>query len=146
MYVGQVVQGLSVAAFCDNMAALQGAVNGASTAVDLCALSHMLAIRTTRLGVQLWIEYVNTISNPAEGGSRVGVDCELARACLVSLRMVMCPFLSASFPLLHADECFHTPVQASLRACIIIIPSGSCMQKELCRISSWARYAVGSAQ
>ena len=102
MYFPNVLKNNSVIAFCDNMAALQSAVNGASSAIDMCALAHLLSVRSSQLAVRLWIEYVQTDSNLADGGSRVGVGCELAKARGIALRYFDCPRLPNEFP--HSFE------------------------------------------
>jgi hypothetical protein len=92
------LKGTSTVAFCDNMAALQGAINGSSSALDLCCLSHMLSLRLSDIEVKLWIEYVQTLSNIADGGSREGSLCKVAAANNIALRDVVCPSLPAGFP------------------------------------------------
>jgi hypothetical protein len=94
----------SVIAFCDNMAALQGAINGSSSAIDLCAFAHMLALRLNTLSVRLYIEYVQTLSNIADGGSRTGITCKDAKACNIVLREIACPSLPNSFPFVSSDD------------------------------------------
>jgi hypothetical protein len=92
------LNGTSTVAFCDNMAALQGAINGSSSALDLCCLSHMLSLRLADIDVTLWIEYVQTLSNIADGGSREGSLCKVSAANNIVLRDVVCPVLPSGFP------------------------------------------------
>ena len=63
------------------MAALQGAANGAPASTVFCSQNHMLAKRTSELDVALWLVYVNTLSNVADGDSREGLTRQVANAC-----------------------------------------------------------------
>ena len=63
----------------------------------------MFAIRANELEIQTWIEYVNTLSNLADGGSRVGAACECAKANGITLRDVECPRLPSDFPFEFKD-------------------------------------------
>ena len=104
IFFAEQLRGSSAIAFCDNMASLQCAINGSSTSIDLCAMAHMLALRLNALSVRLFIEYVQTLSNIADGGSRVGITCKEAEAANIVLREVACPILPKGFPFTNSNE------------------------------------------
>ena len=53
--------------------------------------------------MRLGLEYVNTMSNVAGGGSREGLTCQVAKACGIALRVVPCPALPIDFPSPNSD-------------------------------------------
>ena len=91
----------SVVGYVDNMGVIHTVVNGASTAVDLGSISMALHRRTVHLKCRVWWEYVASASNISDGGSRIGVACEVSRAAGISLREVAFPSLPPLFPLVH---------------------------------------------
>ena len=68
----------SVCAYIDNMGVLHSIVNGTSKSRDKGSLVHCLVLRALEIQVQLWIEHVQSASNVTDGGSRVGITCEVA--------------------------------------------------------------------
>ena len=71
--------------FIDNLAALSGFVKGYSTACDLSTLYLSTSCRGATLRTNIWYEWVPSASNPADGGSRVGLGCPLAHALGIPL-------------------------------------------------------------
>jgi hypothetical protein len=84
--------------FCDNIGMIHTAVNGAGYAPDIRLLAHCISLYTSKFLITPWFEYVNTLSNPTDGGSREGITCETARSLGICLRQVQCPKLHVRFP------------------------------------------------
>ena len=63
-------------------------------------MSHALALRMSALRVAVWFEYVSTLSNISDGGSRIGTACEMAVAMKIALQDAECP----AVPLNLADH------------------------------------------
>ena len=86
-----IVRDQSLIAFIDNMAVVHvlanGTAHGADIANNAAAVHHTLA----NYAATAWWEYVNTKSNIADGGSRVGTSCPDARALGIHLRKIPCP-------------------------------------------------------
>ena len=99
-----VLKSSSAIAFVDNMSVIHIAVNGAAKHADLSSFTHALHHRIALLNTDVWWEYVPSASNIADGGSRVGVACDMAAAKNIPLREI--PFLMppASFPMSHPDD------------------------------------------
>jgi hypothetical protein len=95
---GDVLRGSSAIAFIDNMSALHSIVNGSSSTADIKLLAHCFSLIACDLELTIWLEYVNTLSNCSDGGSRVGVLCQLAASLNVPLRTIACPILHDEFP------------------------------------------------
>ena len=66
--------GRDVIAFVDNEAAVSALVRGASRATDAAQLVELAHALLLKLGCRLWIEWVDSLSNPADGLSRDGVE------------------------------------------------------------------------
>ena len=69
-----VVAGRDVIAFVDNEAAVSALVRGTSRATDAAQLAEVTHAILLRLSCRLWIERTDSISNPADGLSREGLD------------------------------------------------------------------------
>jgi len=69
----------------DNMAALSGFVSGSSKAADLGSLISGAHLCLAMRGLRVWWDYVPSISNIADGGSRIGTSDPVAWAAGVSL-------------------------------------------------------------
>ena len=65
--------------FCDNLGILSAAVSGRSSVLDVDSLLTGLHLLLTSLRVTSWWELVDTHANPADGGSRQGTSCKLAK-------------------------------------------------------------------
>ena len=95
---GKWVRGASVIFFCDNMGVVRQTVNGAAKELDAKVLAHCFHLHACKLQMRVWIEYVNTLSNCSDGGSREGISCKLALQLGIPLRQIPCPLLHDSFP------------------------------------------------
>ena len=72
--------------FIDNMAVLSGLTVGTGRVADLGTILHATALHLVNLNCQAWWEHVDSAANPADGGSRVGVCCEIAKLLGTELR------------------------------------------------------------
>jgi len=84
--------------YLDNMSGLCALVSGSSRAPDLAGLASGMHLGLARRSVWAWFEFVDSASNPADGGSRVGVQDDLAWQLGVPLRMVPFPYMPPAFP------------------------------------------------
>ncbi|CAE7257437.1 unnamed protein product [Symbiodinium microadriaticum] len=62
--------------FVDNQAALVAAIKGGCRETDVHAIAYAAATLRTRLSFRCWFEWVDSDSNPSDGLSRVGLQCE----------------------------------------------------------------------
>ena len=90
--------------FLDNMSGLCALVSGSCKAPDLAGLASGMHLGLARKSVWAWFEFVDSASNPADGGSRVGIEDDLAKRLGVPLRMVPFPCLPKSFPRPRPDS------------------------------------------
>jgi hypothetical protein len=91
------LSGANIVAFIDNMGVLCGLVNGASRQLDASSLIFALHLRMANMRSSVWWDYVNTHSNVADGGSRVGVSCEVAKSLGIKLKAIPFPALPRDF-------------------------------------------------
>ena len=73
----------SIVVFVDNIGVVHMLVNGVSRDLELGAIVSAANFRFAELDAVNWWEYVSSASNPAAGGSRVGVACPLAVALCI---------------------------------------------------------------
>ena len=85
------VKGAFVTSHLDSMTAICALVKGNSKAWDLANVSMVYHAVLTSARANTWFEWVPTASNPADGGSRVGVSCSVARALDIPLTIVPFP-------------------------------------------------------
>ena len=71
--------------FIDNMGVLSGFIKGSSSIADFGAILSAFHLRTTQLQSSAWFEHVQSKSNIADGGSRVGAACPIAGSFGISL-------------------------------------------------------------
>ena len=81
--------------FCDNLGILSAAVLGRSSVLDMNSLLTGLHLLLTSLRVTSWWEHVDTHANPADGGSRQGMSCKLAKRLGIPLEWVKFLFVPA---------------------------------------------------
>ena len=81
--------------FCDNLGILSAAVSGRSSVLDVNSVLTGLHLLLTSLRVTSWWEHVDTHANPADGGSRQGTSCNLAKRLGIPLEWVKFPFVPA---------------------------------------------------
>ena len=65
--------GRDVTAFCDNAAAVSSLIRGSSTSEDVLKMGEVTALLSLDLGLRLWIDWVDSDSNPSDGLSRAGL-------------------------------------------------------------------------
>ena len=100
--------------FCDNLGILSAAVSGRSSVLDENSLLTSLHLLLTSLRVTSWWEHVDTHANPADGGSRQGKSCKLAKRLGIPLEWVKFPFVPACMAAAGSTEwlkffkCFST--------------------------------------
>ena len=71
--LAQRVKGRDLISFIDNEAAVSTLIRGASRAEDCARLAELTHALLMQLNVRLWIEWVDSESNPADGLSRLGI-------------------------------------------------------------------------
>ena len=103
-YMADAFKDTSAICYVDNVGVIHTIVNGASSQVDLGALTHGLHFRLAQLRASVWWEYVPSPSNIADGGSRVGIGCPLAKIAGISLSEVSCAVLPLGFPFCRPSE------------------------------------------
>jgi hypothetical protein len=99
----ELVAGKSVLAFIDNIVALVGMVHGHSSACDLAGFFLAVAERTVALKASVWFEWIPSKSNP-DGGLRVGVTDETAKAAGIALTTGSLPSVWPNLHVCDADE------------------------------------------
>ena len=72
------LRGADLLLFVDNEAAVAAAIRGVSAAPDARILVEALHVLQLRLDLRIWIEWIDSKSNPADGFSREGLECEFA--------------------------------------------------------------------
>ena len=93
--------------FLDNMSGLCALVSGSCKAPDLAGLASGLHLGLAKHSVWAWFEFVDSASNPTDGGSREGVTDDMARRFGIPLRPVSFPCLPAGFPRPHPENWLH---------------------------------------
>jgi hypothetical protein len=71
--------------FIDNMSAMSAFVTGKSRAADISSLAFGLQYKMISIDLHPWFEYVPSVSNIADGGSRIGIGCQMAHSLGISL-------------------------------------------------------------
>jgi len=61
--------------FIDNEAAASSMIRGGSSQADVNDIAEATHLLLHRIGCRLWVEWIDTGSNPADGASREGVIC-----------------------------------------------------------------------
>jgi len=89
----------SVSFFIDNISGMCALVKGGSRRADLAAIASSVALGLAQFDIPAWFDYVESESNSADGGSRVGAGCELAARLGVKLEQLELPPLPADSPL-----------------------------------------------
>ena len=82
------LRGTSSIVYVGNMGVIHTPVNGASRALNMDTFTPTLHLRMAEFACVVWWEYVPCPSNIADGGSRVGISCDLTRSAGISLRQV----------------------------------------------------------
>ena len=61
-------------AFVDNEAAVSTIIRGSSSTVDCTHLAELLHAILLKLSARIWVEWIDSDSNPADGLSRAGLN------------------------------------------------------------------------
>ena len=77
--------------FVDNIAAAVALIKGASTKEDIMMTTVAIHVLLTKHRIRVWIEYVESASNPSDGLSRDGVQDEWTIRQGWTLKQVECP-------------------------------------------------------
>ena len=77
--------------YIDNISAAMAIIKGASGKADLSAIAVAIHAVLARLNIRVWVEYVESASNPADGLSRAGLEDAWTRAQGWTLKEVPCP-------------------------------------------------------
>ena len=85
--------GTDLMLFVDNSAAVSAFVKGRSGSADLDRLAQQIHLISYEIDVRIWIEYIETDANWADGVSRRGPDCHWARKHGFQVRTVEVPQL-----------------------------------------------------
>ena len=99
-----IVRDESLIAFIDNMAVVHVLANGIAHGADIANVTAAVHHALANLAATAWWEYVNTKSNIADGGSRVGAGCPDARALGIHLRQIPCPLPPPAFPYARPND------------------------------------------
>ena len=73
-------RGRDVTAFCDNAAAVSTLIRGSSTSGDVLKMAEVTTLLCLDLHTRLWVDWVDSESNPADGLSRLGLADDWTRA------------------------------------------------------------------
>lgn len=84
--VAEFVQDADVIAFCDNDAAVSTLVRGSSKTDDCARITEVVHALILRLRCRLWVDWVDSDSNPSDGLSRAGTADEWTRHRFHNLR------------------------------------------------------------
>ena len=71
--------------FVDNESAVAAIIRGATTATDARIIVETIHVLQLRLDIRLWVEWIDSKSNPADGFSREGIECAFAAAVPMEL-------------------------------------------------------------
>ena len=91
------LQGRDCLAFCDNAAAVSSLIRGTSRCTDVLEIAELCTALQLQLEMRLWIDWVDSGSNPADGLSRDGITDAWTCSQNWSLRELtgkQCPSLS----------------------------------------------------
>ena len=91
------LQGRDCLAFCDNAAAVSSLIRGTSRCTDVLEIAELCTALQLQLAMRLWIDWVDSGSNPADGLSRDGITDAWTCSQNWSLRELtgkQCPSLS----------------------------------------------------
>ena len=101
----EMLTGCSVMFFTDNMSVLAALCKGSSTIEDFGCLVHVIMLSLARIRATAWYEYVDTKANIADGGSRVGKTCPLAKKVGISLANHILPNWPEKVMKASAQDC-----------------------------------------
>ena len=67
------MRGRDVIAFCDNSAAVSTLVRGTAHSADVLRMAEVATLQQLNHSIRLWVDWVDSQSNPADGLSRAGL-------------------------------------------------------------------------
>ena len=65
--------------FVDNESAVAAVIRGVTKAPDARIIIETIHILQLRMNLRIWVEWIDSKSNPADGFSREGLSCEFAQ-------------------------------------------------------------------
>ena len=77
--------------FIDNLGVLSALISGRARIADFGFVIHAFHLSIAHLRSTCWFEHVESPANPADGGSRVGAACPIARQLGIELRRYQFP-------------------------------------------------------
>ena len=83
----------------DNMSVLSALVLGNSKVIDLSIPTYTAALYAIKLRCCPWWEHVESAANVADGGSRVGVSCPVAKRLGITLQWQSWPVSQSGAPM-----------------------------------------------
>jgi len=89
--------------YIDNMSGMCSLIKGSSRREDLSAMSSAIHVELVRSECRPWFDYVETRSNSADGGSRVGLTDPIAAQLGIKLVQLRLPAFPAGFPFCDPD-------------------------------------------
>ena len=119
-----VLKNTALKLYIDNIGVVFSLVRGTSRFGDIGSIAHLFHMLCCGSDVQPWLEHVPTLSNIADGGSRVGIMCEKAQACGIPLSHVVMPNLPQNFLNISVHEWRKWIKESSLeleRNCMCIV-------------------------
>ena len=87
------LRGTDVVLFVDNSVAISAFIKGRSGNADLDAMAQRIHLHCYRIDVRIWVEYVESDSNWADGTSREGLAGRWAATNNFTCRLVEVPAL-----------------------------------------------------
>ena len=72
--------------FVDNESAVAAVIRGVTKAPDARILIEAIHILQLRMGLRIWVEWIDSKSNPADGFSREGLSCSVAKSSTMELQ------------------------------------------------------------
>jgi len=90
--------------FIDNLSGMCSLVKGNSKKSDLSAVANAVHVELVERDCRPWFDYVESASNAADGGSRVGLVDPVAKALGIPLVQCRLPRLPATFPYCSPSE------------------------------------------
>ena len=103
-YFHKLLKNRSAIIFGDNMGVIATIVNGGSKYRDLGTMSHLLHCRIAALHTVGWFEYVESWSNPADGGTREELEDPVTKRLGIPMRRVPPLTIPTSFPWMTPQE------------------------------------------
>ena len=89
--------------FIDNLTGMCSLIKGSSRKEDLSSITTGIHIGLVEIESRPWFDYVETKSNSADGGSRIGLIDPVARQLGITLRQHQLPAFPVGFPYCSPD-------------------------------------------